>query len=114
MKIHPISSTYIISLPFKYNSEKGKLFHIIMGKEMIVSGIKKTELECVEIRTTKADAIYTPKNIRVEVDSRYMSLEKLQKLLKKVLFEIDVLFNKSNISNTKKFLKEFTGFDDLM
>jgi hypothetical protein len=114
MKIYPISATYLISLPFKYNSERGKLFHLIISKKIIISDIKKKDLELLRICTTKGDTIFTPKKIRVEVDSRYLSLEKLEKLIKRIVFEVDVCFHKSNILNTKKILSEFSGLDYLV
>lgn len=110
MKIHPVSAIYVISLPFKCNSDRSKLFHLLMEGRIIVSGITKSELSFIKLCTTNADNIYAPKTVRVQVNSRYLSLEQLQKLMKKVLFEVQVMFHESNISNTKKILQKFQNY----
>lgn len=111
MKIHSIQTTYLISLPFKYNSKKGIIFHLILQGNVIIHGLSKLELACIRITTTKGDCLYTPKKIRLEVDSRYMSETKLEKTLSKIISEVNILFEKDNIHLANKILKEHINVD---
>jgi hypothetical protein len=107
MKTHLIESIYVISIPFKYNSERGKLFHLILGGLIIISGIKKQDISLIETITTKGDNIYNPKTVRVRVISRHISLEKVEKIINNIISEVKVMFEKTNIENTKIILKNF-------
>ena len=104
MKITPVKTIYLVSTPFKMDSDKGELLERILDKKLIVTGIKKDDLNLIEVTTTRGDEVYTPKTIRLEVDSRYMSKEKLEKILSKAIDEVRVMFLKDNIELTKTIL----------
>ncbi len=96
MKIQAVQTIYVISLPFKSESKKGEILQKILNGKIIFSEIKKEDLSSIRIATTQADFLYAPKTIRLEVDSRHISKEKLEKILNKILDEIKVLFSPTN------------------
>lgn len=111
MKIYPIQTTYLVSLPFKYNSKKGIIFHLILQGNVRISGLKMDDLSSIEVVTTKGDALYTPKHVRLTVDSRYISETKLEKILSEIISEVKILFEKDNIHLANKILKEHINVD---
>lgn len=111
MKIYPIQTTYLVSLPFKYNSKKGIILHLILQGNVRISGLRMNDLSSIEAVTTKADSIYTPKHIRLTVDSRYISETKLKKILSKIISEVNILFEKDNIHLANKILGEHINVD---
>lgn len=105
MKIHTIQTIAAVSVPFKIKSDKRKLLHLIIDGYVIVSGINRKDLGSIRISTTRADDIFTPKTIRVEIDSRYLTLEKVEQVFQKAISEVNVMFLKENIHLTKQILK---------
>lgn len=105
MKIHPIQSIVAVTVPFKTGSDKRIMLELILQGEVIVSGINKQDLASINISTTVADGIYTPKTIRIEIDSRYLSLKQVEQIFKKAISETKVMFLKDNIHLTKQILK---------
>lgn len=106
MKIKIIETTYLISLPFNYDSKKGIVFGLILEGNVLISGIKKDDLKLIRIVTTRGDSIFTPKNIRLTVDSRYLKEDKLKNIIEKIISEVKILFTKDNIHLTNKILSE--------
>lgn len=96
MKLTPVQTIYLVSTPFDRESKKGEMLAKILCGRIIISGIKKSDLESIVITTTVADAIVTPKIIRLEVDSRYLSAAKLEKIMAKAINEVRVMFMKEN------------------
>lgn len=105
MKIHPIQSIVAVTVPFKIGSDKRKLLHLILGGYVLVTGINKKDLDLFRISTTRADDIFTPKTIRVEIDSRYLTQKKVEQIFQKAISETNILFLKDNIHLTKQILK---------
>lgn len=96
MKITPVKTIYLVSTPFDRKTKKAEMLTEILCGRIIISGIKKSDLESIVITTTIADALTTPKIIRLEVDSRHLSAAKLEKILTKAINEVRVMFTKEN------------------
>lgn len=107
MKIKPITTVYLITAPFKITKGKGALLYLILSKKVIISGVKSADLTWITLRTTKADSIFTPRMVRVEIDSRYLSLDKVEKIFTQIFKEIQAMFHKDNMQLTNKILKPY-------
>ncbi len=107
MKIHPIQSIVAVTVPFKTGSDKRIMLELILQGEVIVSGINKQDLASINISTTVGDAIFTPRTIRIEIDTRYLSQKKVEQIFQRAISETNVMFLKDNIHLAKQIIKSY-------